>query len=158
MAAQSVKQAECAFGVLYRRLRARLGPAQATVATAHAIARVVYRMLKYKVEYDPLSVNEYQKQYEEQQIKYMKKRAAKLGYQLLPVPAWKGQGKREGLTWRASLICVSLWAKIFPILFHFPPYTHFYPKIGSLDAQNIAPAGESDGLVSEKRCVRCGFV
>jgi len=87
MAAQSVKQAECAFGVLYRRLRARLGPAQATVATAHAIARVVYRMLKYKVEYDPLSVNEYQKQYEEQQIKYMKKRAAKLGYQLLPVPA-----------------------------------------------------------------------
>lgn len=87
MAAQSVKQAECAFGVLYRRLRARLGPAQATVATAHAIARVVYRMLKYKVEYDPLSVNEYQKHYEEQQIKYMKKRAAKLGYQLLPVPA-----------------------------------------------------------------------
>jgi transposase len=86
MAAQSVKQAECAFGVLYRRLRARLGPAQATVATAHAIARVVYRMLKYKVEYDPLSVNEYQKHYEEQQIRYMKKRAAKLGYQLVPAP------------------------------------------------------------------------
>ena len=55
MAAQSVKQADCAFGVLYRRLRARLGPSQATVATAHAIARVVYRMLKYKVEYDPLT-------------------------------------------------------------------------------------------------------
>jgi len=87
MAAQSVKQADCQFGVLYRRLRARLGPAQATVATAHAIARVVYRMLKYQVEYDPLSVNEYQKQYEEQQIKYMKKRAAKLGYQLVPAPA-----------------------------------------------------------------------
>lgn len=87
MAAQSVKRAECPFGVLYRRLRSRLGPAQATVATAHAIARVVYRMLKYKVEYDPLSVNEYQKQYEAQQIKYMQKRAAKLGYQLTPVPA-----------------------------------------------------------------------
>ena len=87
MAAQSVKQAECAFGVLYRRLRARLGPAQATVATAHAIARVVYRMLKYQVEYDPLSVNEYQKQYEAQQVKYMQKRAVKLGYQLVPVPA-----------------------------------------------------------------------
>jgi len=80
MAAQSVKQAECAFGVLYRRLRARLGP-------AHAIARVVYRMLKYQVEYEPLSVNQYQKQSEEQQIKYMKKRAAKLGYQLVPALA-----------------------------------------------------------------------
>jgi len=97
MAAQSVKQAECAFGVLYRRLRAKLGPSQATVATAHAtlaphciwcsavVAKVIYRMLKYRIEYDPLSVNEYQKQYEEQQIKYMKKRAAKLGYELLPV-------------------------------------------------------------------------
>ena len=87
MAAQSVKQADCPFGVMYRRLRARLGPAQATVATAHAIARVVYQKLKYKVEYDPLSVNEYQKQYEEQQLKYMKKRAAKLGYELVPAPA-----------------------------------------------------------------------
>jgi len=84
MAANSVKKADCPFGVLYRRLRSRLGPAQATVATAHAIARVVYKMLKYKVEYDPLSVNEYQKQYEEQQVKYMKKRAAKFGYQLVP--------------------------------------------------------------------------
>jgi hypothetical protein len=55
-----------------------------TVATAHAIARVVYKMLKYKVEYDPLSVNEYQKQYEAQQVKYMKKKVAKLGYQLIP--------------------------------------------------------------------------
>jgi transposase len=84
MAAQSVKRADCPFGVLYRRLKARLGPSQATVATAYAIARAVYRMLKYKVEYDPLSVNEYQKQYEEQQLKYMRKRAAKLGYQLVP--------------------------------------------------------------------------
>ena len=58
--------------------------AQATVATAHAIARVVYKMLKYKVEYDPLSVNEYQQKYEEQQVKYMKKKAAKFGYQLIP--------------------------------------------------------------------------
>ena len=84
MAAQSVKQADCVFGVLYRRLRARLGPARATVATAHAIARVVYRMLKYQVEYEPLNVNEYQRQYEERQIKYMKKRAARFGLQLVP--------------------------------------------------------------------------
>ena len=84
MAAQSVKQADCVFGVLYRRLRARLGPAQATVATAHAIARVVYRMLKYKVEYEPISLNEYQMRYEEQQIKYMKKKAAKFGLLLVP--------------------------------------------------------------------------
>ncbi len=49
---------------------------------------MVYRMLKYKVEYEEIDVIEYEKQYEEQQIKYMKKKAAKLGFQLVPtVPA-----------------------------------------------------------------------
>jgi predicted ATP-dependent serine protease len=38
-------------------LKFRLGKqAQATVATAHMIARVVYRMLKYKVEYKMIDV------------------------------------------------------------------------------------------------------
>jgi len=85
MAAQSVKKADCVFGSFYRRLRARLDNAQATVATAHAIARTVYRMLKYKVEYETINVEEYEKKYKEQQIKYMKKKAAKFGFQLIPV-------------------------------------------------------------------------
>jgi transposase len=84
LAAVSVMRADCAFGVFYRRMKSRLGPAQATVATAHLIARVVYRMLKYQVEYEPLSVAEYEKRYHEQQIKYLEKRAAKFGFQLAP--------------------------------------------------------------------------
>jgi hypothetical protein len=70
--------------IIHNKTCARLGPAQATVATAHTIARVVYRMLKYQVEYEPLNVSEYQRQYEAQQIKYLKKRAAKFGLQLVP--------------------------------------------------------------------------
>lgn len=84
MAAQSVKRADCVFGSLYRRLKSRLDKAQATVATAHAIARVVYRMLKYKVEYEQVSVEEYEQKYKDQQLKYMKKKAQKLGFQLIP--------------------------------------------------------------------------
>jgi len=84
MAAQSVKRADCVFGSLYRRLKSRLDKAQATVATAHAIARVVYRMLKYKVEYEKIDVEEYEQKYKEAQIKYMKKKAGKLGFQLVP--------------------------------------------------------------------------
>jgi hypothetical protein len=42
-----------------------LDKAQATVATAHAIARVVYRMLKYKVEYEKINVEEYEQKYTE---------------------------------------------------------------------------------------------
>lgn len=73
MAAQSVKRADCVFGSLYRRLKSRLDNRQATVATAHAIARVVYRMLKYQVEYEELSVEEYEQEYKKQQVKYLKK-------------------------------------------------------------------------------------
>ena len=84
VAAQSVKRSDCVFGSLFRRLRSRLDNRQATVACAHAIARVVYRMLKYQVEYETISVEEYEQKYKEQQIKYMKKKAAKLGFQLVP--------------------------------------------------------------------------
>ena len=89
-----MKQADCSFGAMYRRLRARLGPAQATVATAHAIARVVYRMLKYQVEYDPLSVNEYQKQYDEHQIKYIGNHPIK-SYQREVEKSWQNRARRD---------------------------------------------------------------
>jgi len=85
LAAVSVMRADCVFGVFYRRMKSRLGPAQATVATAHFIARVVYRMLKYQVEYEPLSLSEYEKRYHDQQVKYLEKRVAKLGFQLTPI-------------------------------------------------------------------------
>lgn len=84
LAAHSVQRADCLFGAMYRRLRARLGPAQATVAVAHALARVVYRMLKDKVEFNPLSAAAYEQQYQAQQLKYLQKKAAKLGYQVVP--------------------------------------------------------------------------
>ena len=84
LAAGSVMRADCAFGAFYRRQRARLGPAQAAVATAHLIARVVYKMLKYKMEYEPLSVAQYEQRYHEQQLKYLEKKAAKFGLQLVP--------------------------------------------------------------------------
>lgn len=84
MAAGSVMRADCMFGAHYRRQKSRLGPAQAAVATAHLIARVVYKMLKYKVEYEPLNVAEYERHYQEQQLKYLKKKAAKFGLQLVP--------------------------------------------------------------------------
>ena len=87
MAAGSVMRADCMFGAYYRRQKARLGPAQAAVATAHLIARIVYRMLKFQVEYEPLSTQEYETHYREQQIKYLEKKAAKLGFQLATVGA-----------------------------------------------------------------------
>jgi len=84
MAAQSLKRSHSRFGVLYRRLVVRSGVKQATVAVAHALARTIYAMLKFKQEYREIPIGEYQKAYEEQQRKYLEKKAAKLGLQLVP--------------------------------------------------------------------------
>ena len=37
-----------------------------------------------KVEYEPLSVTQYEQRYREQQLKYLQKKAAKFGFQLTP--------------------------------------------------------------------------
>lgn len=86
-AAAAVIRADCAFGAFYRRLKSRLGPAQAVVATAHKIARVVYHMLKYKVEYQAVTTAEYEQRFREREIKYLQHKAARLGFALSPATA-----------------------------------------------------------------------
>ena len=83
MAAQSVMRAACAFGA-FRRLKGRLGPAQALVATAHKMARPVYRMLKDRVPYHDIGAAEYNQRFRERELWYLQKKAAKLGYTLSP--------------------------------------------------------------------------
>jgi hypothetical protein len=82
MAAQAVVRADCAFGAFYRRLKGRLGPAQALVATAHKMARTVYHMLKDRVPYHDIGAAEYNQRFRERELKYLQKKAAKLGYTL----------------------------------------------------------------------------
>ena len=82
MAAQSVTRSHCAFGAFSRRLKGRLGPAQALVATAHKIARTVYHMLKHRVPYHDIGAAEYTQRFRERELQYLQKKAAKLGYTL----------------------------------------------------------------------------
>jgi hypothetical protein len=84
MAAQAVIRSHGAFGAFYRRMQGRLGPAQALVATAHKIARTVYHMLTYRVPYHDIGATEDNKRFRERELKYVQKKAAKLGYTLSP--------------------------------------------------------------------------
>ena len=84
LAAASVVRADCAPGAFYRRLKARLGPAQAIVATAHLIARIVYRMLKFKMEYQAMCAEQYEQQFRAREIKYLQRKATRLGLILAP--------------------------------------------------------------------------
>lgn len=84
MAARAQVRADTEFGAFYRRMKSRLGPAQAMVATAHKMARVVFHMLSKAEEYRPLGAAEYEQQFKERQIQFLKRKAAKLGLQVVP--------------------------------------------------------------------------
>ena len=83
LAAQAVGRSKCALGAYYRQLRARLGPAQAVVATAHKLARIVYQMLKHRQPYRPMSAAEYDDFQHQRERKALQRRAAKLGLKLI---------------------------------------------------------------------------
>lgn len=85
-AAQSVAKSDSAFGAYYRAMRARLGPRQAIVATAHKIARTVYHLLKTGEDYREESAADYTHKRQERERKQLERRAQKLGYMLTPVP------------------------------------------------------------------------
>jgi len=51
MTASTVRNSKCPLGKNYRRMKAKLGPAEAVTATAHKIARIVYTMLTTRTEY-----------------------------------------------------------------------------------------------------------
>ncbi len=84
LAAQSAGRGKSAIGAYYRHLRARLGPEQATTATAHKLARIVYVMLKQRTPYHALSATDYDEQQHHRELKALERRAAKLGLRLTP--------------------------------------------------------------------------
>jgi len=84
MAAQGCHSAKNALGAFYRRIQGRSGGSKAIVATARKLAERVYRMLKYGQEYVRQSEEAYNQAYHLRQLKAMAKKAASLGYKLVP--------------------------------------------------------------------------
>jgi hypothetical protein len=83
LAATTLLRSQSYLGGQYRRLRARLGAPKAITAMAHKLARLVYRMLKWGHEYVDKGLQYYEERHREQQVQLLKKRAAKLGLQVV---------------------------------------------------------------------------
>ena len=83
LAATTLLRSQSYLGAQYRRLRARLGAPKAITAMAHKLARLVYRMLKWGHEYVDKGLQYYEERHREQQVHLLKKRAAKLGLQIV---------------------------------------------------------------------------
>lgn len=84
LAAYSLANSKTALGAFYRRMRNRLGAPKAITATAHKLARLFYRLLKTRTPFTDVGQDYYEQQYRERITRNLKKRAAALGYQLIP--------------------------------------------------------------------------
>ena len=84
LAAYSLANSKTALGAFYRRLRNRLGAPKAITATAHKLARLFYHLLKTQTPFVDVGQDYYEQPYRARATRNLKKRAAALGYQLIP--------------------------------------------------------------------------
>jgi len=85
LSAQSLHRNKSSLGAFFRRVRAMKGAPKAITATARKPACLVYRMLVYGMAYVDFGQQQYEQRYQEQQCLLLQKRAAALGYQLVPL-------------------------------------------------------------------------
>src|SRR6185369_4537378 len=83
MCAQSLLNSKSALGAYARRMRARKDTPVAITATAHKLARLIYRTLKYGQDYVDVGSDSYEAKYQAAVVKSLQKRAQSLGYQLV---------------------------------------------------------------------------
>jgi transposase len=89
MAAVGVGDTETWLGSFHRRMRAKIGPAAATTATARKIATIVYHLLKYKEPFVDRDLQAYEARVYRNKFARLQKQAATLGYQLVQVSEQK---------------------------------------------------------------------
>jgi len=85
LAAQSLHRSQTPMGDYLRRLKAKLGPAGATTATARKIATLFYILVRRQVEYDPSLWAQLDQQREKRLEARLHRQAAQRGYKLVPL-------------------------------------------------------------------------
>ena len=83
LAAVTLERSRSALGGFYRRMKGRLGAAQGITATAHKLARIIYRLIKHGEEYVRQGLDAYEKKFQERKLYALKKTANTLGFDLV---------------------------------------------------------------------------
>ena len=83
VAAQSLWRSKSYLGACYRRFQARHGAPKAITATAHKLARIIYRLLKHGDEYVDKGQHHLEQQHRQRSLKSLVKHAKELGYTLI---------------------------------------------------------------------------
>jgi transposase len=88
LAARGLERSQSALGAFFRRLQSRLGAPKAITAAAHKLARLVYSLVKHGQAYVAKGLEEYEREYQERQVRNLNRKARELGYTLVkPEPA-----------------------------------------------------------------------
>jgi len=87
MAASTLRASNTYLGAQFRRLRTKLGAPVAIKAMAAKLARLVYRMLRYGMQFVDRGAEFYEDQHRKQQINHLKWKAANLGFQIIEASA-----------------------------------------------------------------------
>jgi len=83
LAATTLERSQSALGAYYRRMKAKLGAAPGITATAHKLARILYRLLKHGEDYVRQGMADYEKKHHQRQLNHLNKLAASMGYGLV---------------------------------------------------------------------------
>ena len=83
MAATTLERSQSALGAHYRRMKGRLGAAEAITATAHKFARLIYRLIKHGETYVREGLENYEKKNRERKLRTLQKMAQSLGLTVL---------------------------------------------------------------------------
>ena len=75
------------MGGFYRRMKARLGDAEAVTATAHKLARIIYRLIKFGEAYVRQGIEDYERKFQERKMYALTKTAKAMGFKLTPLQA-----------------------------------------------------------------------
>ncbi|NJM39514.1 MAG: IS110 family transposase [Anaerolineae bacterium] len=86
LAAVSLLRSNTALGAYHRRMRAKIGPAQAVVATAHKLAIIIFYMLRDKTPFKARNAQAYDQLIPDRQIKSLERNAKRLGFTVVPQP------------------------------------------------------------------------
>jgi transposase len=83
LAATALEASQSALGAYYRRMKAKLGAAEGITATAHKLARIIYRLVKHGEAYVKQGMLDYEQKYQARRLRGLKKAAASIGFQLV---------------------------------------------------------------------------
>jgi hypothetical protein len=83
MAAVTLERSQSALGGFYRRMKGRLGAAEAITATAHKLARIIYRLIKHGEAYVRQGMEDYERKFRERKLHALRKTAISMGFNLV---------------------------------------------------------------------------